>query len=128
RERARGAKVGPPPAGIGLVLHRDIEAIARLADVVRTEADALPFWSFRLLADTPVCWLEVTGTGGAAEAARVVFRGLASQARASASGRLPEVGRDHGREALLLSEVHRVLVGCRQPGRAEAPDGRAGVL
>lgn len=78
REHLRGAHVEPLPAGIRLVLHRDIEAIARLADVVRTEADALPFWSFRLLADTPVCWLEVTGTGGAAEVARVVFRELAS--------------------------------------------------
>jgi len=61
------------PAGVRLVVRRDIEAIARLAEVVRTEADAFPFWSFRLLADTPVCWLEVTGTGRAGELAQAVF-------------------------------------------------------
>ena len=53
---------------------RSVEkAFARLADLVRAEADALPFFGFRLLAEPPACWLEVTGTGRAAEIARTVF-------------------------------------------------------
>ena len=73
RDLVRGARVEPLPAGVRLVVRRDIEAIARLAEVVRADADALPFWSFRLLADPPLCWLEVTGTGPAAALARAVF-------------------------------------------------------
>ncbi len=55
------------------VVHMDVRGIARLADLVRGEADALPFFGFRLLAEPPACWLEVTGTGRAAEIARTVF-------------------------------------------------------
>ena len=56
-----------------LVQRLDIRAIARLADLVREAADAFPFWSFRLLADPPECWLEVSGPGRAGELARAVF-------------------------------------------------------
>ncbi len=73
RELLRGATVEPLPAGVRLVLRHDVRTIARLAELVRAEADALPFWSFRVLADPPACWLEVTGTGRAAEMARAVF-------------------------------------------------------
>lgn len=78
RDHVRGARVEPLPAGVRLVVRRDVEAIARLAEVVRADADALPFWSFRLLADPPLCWLEVTGTGQAAVLARAVFAALAA--------------------------------------------------
>ncbi len=73
----RGARAEALPRGVRLVLERDVAAVARLADVVRAEADGFPFWSFRLLADPPACWLEVTGTGRAGELARTVFGGLA---------------------------------------------------
>jgi hypothetical protein len=69
----RDARAEPLPAGVRLVLSLDVRGIAGLADLVRAEADALPFFDFRVLADPPVCWLEVTGTGRAAELARTVF-------------------------------------------------------
>ena len=69
----RGARAEELPEGVRLVLHMDVRGIARLADLVRGEADALPFFGFRLLAEPPACWLEVTGTGRAAEIARTVF-------------------------------------------------------
>jgi hypothetical protein len=68
-----GAASEPLPGGLRLVLRLSTETIAELADLVREEANALPFWSFRLLADPPACWLEVTGTEEAAEMARAVF-------------------------------------------------------
>ena len=73
RDLVRGAVAEPLPLGVRLVLHHDVATIARLADVVRAEADSFPFWSFRLLAEPPACWLEVTGTGRAGELARTVF-------------------------------------------------------
>jgi hypothetical protein len=73
RDVLRGARVEVLPTGVRLVLALDVETIARLADLVRARADALPFWSFRLLAAPPVCWLEVTGTGHTADLARTVF-------------------------------------------------------
>jgi len=72
----RGARREPRPDGVRLVLHLDVRAIAALADAVRAAADALPFWSFRLLAEPPACWLEVTGGGRAGEMARAVFEEL----------------------------------------------------
>ena len=69
----RGARAEPLPEGVRLVLTMDVREIARLADLVRTEADALPFFGFRVVADPPACWLEVTGAGRAAEIARAVF-------------------------------------------------------
>jgi hypothetical protein len=74
----RSARVEPLPGGVRLVLALDPHAIARLADVVRGGADALPFWTFRLLADPPACWLEVSGAGRAGVLARAVFEELAS--------------------------------------------------
>ena len=73
----RGARCEPLPEGVGLDVRLDVGALAALADVVRAEADALPFFSFRLLAEPPACRLEVTGTGPAAEMARAIFGGLA---------------------------------------------------
>src|SRR5439155_869440 len=72
-DAVRGARADPLPEGGRLGLHMDVRGIARLADLVRGEADALPFFGFRLLAEPPACWLEVTGTGRAAEIARTVF-------------------------------------------------------
>ena len=69
----RGARAEPLADGVRLVLRLDVRALARLADLVRAAADALPFFGFRLLAEPPACWLEVTGTGRAAEIARTVF-------------------------------------------------------
>ncbi|TMA46464.1 MAG: hypothetical protein E6J71_24570 [Deltaproteobacteria bacterium] len=69
----RGAEREPLPDGIRLRLRLELGAIAALADLVRAEADTLPFFAFRLLADPPECWLEVTGTGRAAEMARAMF-------------------------------------------------------
>jgi hypothetical protein len=77
RELLRGARAEALADGVRLVLHLDLEALARLTDLVRAEADTLPFWSFRLLADPPVCWLEVTGRGQAGEIARAMFAALA---------------------------------------------------
>ena len=76
RDLVRGAVAEPLPDGVRLVLRHDVATIARLADVVRSEADSFPFWRFRLLADPPACWLEVTGTGRAGELARTVFGAL----------------------------------------------------
>lgn len=76
RALVRGAVVEPLPAGVRLVLRHDLRTIARLADLVRAEADLLPFWSFRLLADPPACWLEVTGAGRAGPLAEAVFTEL----------------------------------------------------
>jgi len=50
-----------------------VRAIARLADLVRADADLLPFFGFRLLVDPPACWLEITGAGRAGEIARAAF-------------------------------------------------------
>jgi len=69
----RDARAEPLPGGVRLVLSMDVRGIAGLADLVRAEADALPFFGFRVLADPPACWLEVTGTERAAEIARTVF-------------------------------------------------------
>ena len=73
RDLVRGAIVRPLDDGVRLELRLDARAIARLADLVRDAADTLPFWRFRLLAEPPECWLEVTGTGRAGEIARAVF-------------------------------------------------------
>jgi hypothetical protein len=76
RDPLRGARGESRPDGIRLVLRLDVRALAHLADLVREAADAFPFWSFRLLADPPECWLEVTGPGRAGELARAVFQEL----------------------------------------------------
>lgn len=73
RDLLRGGQREELPDGVRLLLRLDLPTIARLADLVRAEADAFPFWSFRLLADPPECWLEVTGPGRAGEIARAVF-------------------------------------------------------
>src|SRR5262245_52863610 len=73
RELLRGTRQDPLADGIRLLLRLDVESIARLADLVRGAADALPFWGFRLLADPPECRLEVTGTARAGDLARAVF-------------------------------------------------------
>jgi hypothetical protein len=73
REMLCGARVQPLPDGVRLALRRTVVDVARLADAVRAEAYAHPFWSFRLLADPPACTLEVTGDGPAGELARAVF-------------------------------------------------------
>lgn len=73
RGLVRGAVAEPLPDGMRLVLRLETDAVAALADLVRAEANELPFWSFRLLADPPLCWLEVTGAGPAAEMARSLF-------------------------------------------------------
>ena len=67
------ARAEPLPEGVRLVLRIDVRGIARLADLVRAAADALPFFGFRVLADAPACWLEITGAGRAAAIARTVF-------------------------------------------------------
>lgn len=77
RALLRGAGTERLSRGVALVLRLDVPAIAQLADAVRAEADAHPFWSFRLLADPPACRLEVTGDGRAGELARAVFGALA---------------------------------------------------
>ena len=76
RDFVRGARGEPLPAGIRLRLRLDAPAIARLAELVRAGADALPFWGFRLLADPPECWLEVTGEAEAGPMARAEFGAL----------------------------------------------------
>jgi hypothetical protein len=78
RAVVRGAGVEPIRDGVRLVLALDAHAVARAADLVRGTADALPFWTFRLLADPPACWLEVSGAGRAGEMARAVFEELAA--------------------------------------------------
>ena len=74
----RGARREPIADGMRLRLQLDVRDIAALADQVRALADAWPFLTFRLLADPPECWLEVTGTGPAAELARSVFGEIAA--------------------------------------------------
>lgn len=78
RDYLRGARSEPLPDGLRLRLQLDVHAIARLAELVRAGADALPFWSFRLLADPPECWFEVTGEAEAGAMARAVFGELAA--------------------------------------------------
>jgi hypothetical protein len=78
RDELTGARAEPLADGVRLVLRRDLVAIARLADLVRSEADRLPFWSFRLLAEPPECWLEVSGSGHAGDLARRMFAALAT--------------------------------------------------
>jgi hypothetical protein len=73
RDHLRGARVEPLPDGVRLVVRLDVRSLARLADLVRAEANERPFWSFRLLADPPETWLEVRGTGRAGDIARAVF-------------------------------------------------------
>jgi len=73
REPLHDARREPRDDGVRLVLRLDVRGIARLADLVREAADSVPFWSFRLLADPPACWLEVTGRGRAGALARSVF-------------------------------------------------------
>jgi hypothetical protein len=77
REFLRGAEASAIDGGLRLTMQLDVRVIARLADLVRSEADGLPFWSFRLLADPPACRLEVTGGGHAGALARAVFGELA---------------------------------------------------
>jgi hypothetical protein len=69
----RGAGREPITDGMRLRLQLDVRDIAALADQVRALADAWPFLTFRLLADPPECWLEVTGPGRAGAIARAVF-------------------------------------------------------
>jgi hypothetical protein len=73
RQLLRAAHPEPLRDGVRLALRLDVGAIARLADLVRAEADAFPFWSFRLLADPPECRLEVTGAARAGDLACAVF-------------------------------------------------------
>jgi hypothetical protein len=73
----RDARREPLTDGVRLRLQLDVGEIAALADQVRALADVWPFLTFRLLADPPECWLEVTGTGSAAELARAVFGEIA---------------------------------------------------
>jgi MerR family transcriptional regulator, copper efflux regulator len=77
RELLRGARRERLDDGVRLSLHLDVRTIARLADLVRAEADVFPFWSFRLLAAPPECVLEIGGEGRAGELARAVFGELA---------------------------------------------------
>jgi hypothetical protein len=77
RDLLREAREERLPDGVRLELRLDVRAIARLADLVRAEADTMPYFRFRLLADPPACRLEVTGEGRAGDLARAVFGGLA---------------------------------------------------
>ena len=77
RELLRGARREPLHGGVRLALRLHVRAIARLADLVRAEADVFPFWRFRLLAEPPECVLEVGGEGRAGELAQAVFGELA---------------------------------------------------
>jgi len=78
RTHLRGARCDTIDGGVRLEFALDVEALASFAELVRTEADTLPFFTFRLLADPPRCRLEVTGTGPAAAAARAMFREIAA--------------------------------------------------
>ena len=78
RTHLRGARCDTIEGGVRLEFALDVEALASFAELVRTEADTLPFFTFRLLADPPRCRLEVTGTGPAAAAARAMFREIAA--------------------------------------------------
>ena len=77
RELLRGARCEPLGDGIRLSFRLDVRGIARLADLVRAEADLFPFWRFRLLAAPPDCMLEIGGEGRAGELAQAVFGELA---------------------------------------------------
>jgi hypothetical protein len=77
REFLRGARAEWRADGVRLLLRLDVRTIARLAELLRAEADVFPFWSFRLLAEPPECVLEVSGEGRAGELARTVFGELA---------------------------------------------------
>ncbi|MFN8543801.1 MAG: hypothetical protein U0807_06310 [Candidatus Binatia bacterium] len=76
RPYLRGARREEIPNGIRLVVTHDVATIALLADEIRALANTWPFLSFRLLADAPACWVEVTGDGPASDVARVVFSEL----------------------------------------------------
>src|SRR5688572_3083410 len=78
RIHLRGARCHAIDGGVRLDFALDVEALASFAELVRAEADTLPFFTFRLLADPPRCRLEVTGTGPAAAAARAMFREIAA--------------------------------------------------
>ena len=72
----RGARAETIPDGVRLVVRMDVRTLARLADLVRSEANERPFWSFRLLAELPEAWLEITGAGRAGTMARALFGAL----------------------------------------------------
>ena len=78
RTHLRGARCETIDGGVRLEFALDVEALASFAELVRAEADTLPFFTFRLLADPPRCRLEVTGTGPAAAAARAMFHEIAA--------------------------------------------------
>ena len=78
RGHLRGARCESIDGGVRLEFSLDVEALAAFAELVRAEADTLPFFTFRLMADPPRCRLEVTGTGPAAAAARAMFREIAA--------------------------------------------------
>jgi hypothetical protein len=78
RSHLRGARCESIEGGVRLEFALDVETLAQFAELVRAEADTLPFFTFRLLADAPRCRLEVTGTGPAAAAARAMFREIAA--------------------------------------------------
>jgi hypothetical protein len=73
RRYLRNARAEPLAEGVRLVVTLDLRAIAAFADLVRSEADTLPYFHFRVLADPPECWLEVTGQGRAGDVARALF-------------------------------------------------------
>ena len=78
RSHLRGARCESITGGVRLEFTLDVETLASFAELVRAEADTLPFFTFRLMADPPRCRLEVTGTGPAAAAARAMFREIAA--------------------------------------------------
>lgn len=73
RRYLRNARTEPLADGVRLVVTLDLRAIAAFADLVRSEADTLPCFHFRVLVDPPECWLEVTGQGRAGDVARAAF-------------------------------------------------------
>ena len=77
RGHLRGARCETIDGGVCLEFTLDVETLALFAELIRAEADTLPFFTFRLLADPPQCRLEVTGTGPAVAAARTMFRAIA---------------------------------------------------
>ena len=78
RSHLRGARCQTIDGGVRLEFALDVETLASFAELVRAEADTLPFFTFRLFADPPRCRLEVTGTGPAAAAAQAMFREIAA--------------------------------------------------
>lgn len=78
RGHLHGARCESIDGGVRLEFSLDVEGLAQLAELVRAEADTLPFFTFRLMADPPRCRLEVTGTGPARAAARALFREIAA--------------------------------------------------